>query len=45
MHPTAVEALQQQKGLPTVLVFGQAGTGIEELELLLRQLFPTDVPM
>lgn len=41
----AAEALRQQTGLPTVLVSGQAGTGIEELKLVLRQLSPTDVAM
>ncbi len=42
---TAARQLSETTGLPTVLVSGQSGEGIQQLKVLLRQLSPTDVPM
>lgn len=41
----AAQYLEEMTGLPTVLVSGQTGEGIQQLKLLLRQLSPTDMPM
>ena len=41
----AAKVLQASTGLPTVLVSGQTGAGVEALKTLLRQLSPTDMPL
>ncbi|KAL3149982.1 hypothetical protein ABBQ38_013338, partial [Trebouxia sp. C0009 RCD-2024] len=41
----AVEELESSTGVPTVLVSGHTGQGVQELKTRLRQLSPTDVPL
>lgn len=41
----AVKELEAETGVPTVLVSGHTGQGVEELKTRLRQLSPTDVPL
>ena len=41
----AVKELESSTGVPTVLVSGHTGQGVQELKIRLRQLSPTDVPL
>lgn len=41
----AAKQLEAVTGVPTVLVSGHTGQGVQELKMRLRQLSPTDVPM